>query len=237
MEGRAATFLGILVDGFPNFLMVMGPHAGLGNFPRAAEYNADWVPADPLRARAPPDPHEATPEARRLDRPRNATSEGLLFTEVDSWMTGINRNVEGKQVRRIMRYSGAIPRSASAAKQSPRGYRELALHLNATRQTKEHAMDVRMMMVFASYGWENCSDAARVGRGNPPRTARGRSRLRLPVVGRAPLQRLLVRARQPPADVVSDGRLSEYRPGHRRGHHPLARPAARRRAGGGARPC
>ncbi len=27
------TFLGILVDDFPNMLMVMGPHAGLGNFP------------------------------------------------------------------------------------------------------------------------------------------------------------------------------------------------------------
>jgi cation diffusion facilitator CzcD-associated flavoprotein CzcO len=37
------TFLGILVDGFPNMLMVMGPHAGLGNFPRAAEYSADWA--------------------------------------------------------------------------------------------------------------------------------------------------------------------------------------------------
>src|SRR6516164_3045970 len=37
------TFLGILVDGFPNMLMVMGPHAGLGNFPRAVEYTADWV--------------------------------------------------------------------------------------------------------------------------------------------------------------------------------------------------
>src|SRR5882762_4435924 len=37
------TFLGILVDGFPNLLMVMGPHAGLGNFPRAAEYSAGWV--------------------------------------------------------------------------------------------------------------------------------------------------------------------------------------------------
>lgn len=37
--------LGILVEGFPNMLMVMGPHAGLGNFPRAAEYSADWVTA------------------------------------------------------------------------------------------------------------------------------------------------------------------------------------------------
>ena len=37
------TYLGILVEGFPNLLMVMGPHAGLGNFPRAAEYSVDWV--------------------------------------------------------------------------------------------------------------------------------------------------------------------------------------------------
>src|SRR5437868_2137187 len=34
------TFLGILVDGFPTMLMVMGPHAGPGNFPRTAEYSA-----------------------------------------------------------------------------------------------------------------------------------------------------------------------------------------------------
>jgi hypothetical protein len=52
----------------------------------------------------------------------------LLFTEVDSWMTGINRNVEGKQTRRIMRYSGGHPAfrkrcDAVAAD----GYRELVL--------------------------------------------------------------------------------------------------------------
>jgi cation diffusion facilitator CzcD-associated flavoprotein CzcO len=35
------TLLGILVDGFPNFMMVMGPHAGFGNFPRAVEYTSD----------------------------------------------------------------------------------------------------------------------------------------------------------------------------------------------------
>ena len=32
-----------------------------------------------------------------------------MFTEVDSWMTGINCNVEGKEVRPIMRYSGGHP--------------------------------------------------------------------------------------------------------------------------------
>jgi len=124
------TFLGILVDGFPNLLMVMGPHAGLGNFPRAAEYSADWV-TDLIRF------------ARERDLTRiEATaagaaawtghvieaSEGLLFTEVDSWMTGINRNVEGKQVRRIMRYSGGHPKfRARCEAVAADGYRELAL--------------------------------------------------------------------------------------------------------------
>src|SRR5207248_9751838 len=38
-----------------------------------------------------------------------ATGEGLLMNEIDSWMTGVNRNVEGKQTRKIMRYSGGHP--------------------------------------------------------------------------------------------------------------------------------
>ena len=124
------TFLGILVDGFPNMLMVMGPHAGLGNFPRAAEYSADWVTALIRFAR---DRGVTRIEATAAGAAAwtdhvIAASEGLLFTEVDSWMTGINRNVEGKQVRRIMRYSGGHPKfrercEAAAAD----GYRELAL--------------------------------------------------------------------------------------------------------------
>ena len=37
------TFLGVMVDGFPNMLMLMGPHTALGNIPRSIEYNVDWV--------------------------------------------------------------------------------------------------------------------------------------------------------------------------------------------------
>jgi cation diffusion facilitator CzcD-associated flavoprotein CzcO len=124
------TFLGILVDGFPNFLMVMGPHAGLGNFPRAVEYTADWVTRLVRFA------HERG--LTRIEATAAAadawtdhvieTSEGLLFTEVDSWMTGINRNVEGKQVRRIMRYSGGHPKFRERCEAvAADGYRELAL--------------------------------------------------------------------------------------------------------------
>src|SRR6185312_16560338 len=37
------TFMGIMVDGFPNLFMVMGPHTALGNIPRSIEYNVEWV--------------------------------------------------------------------------------------------------------------------------------------------------------------------------------------------------
>ena len=124
------TFLGILVDGFPNMLMVMGPHAGLGNFPRAAEYSADWVTGliRFARDRGLTRIEATAAGAKAWTDHVIAASEGLLFTEVDSWMTGINRNVEGKQVRRIMRYSGGHPafRERCEAVVAD-GYRELAL--------------------------------------------------------------------------------------------------------------
>ena len=37
------TYLGVLVTGFPNMMMLMGPHTALGNIPRSIEYNVDWV--------------------------------------------------------------------------------------------------------------------------------------------------------------------------------------------------
>ena len=90
-------------------------------------------------------------------------------------------------------------------------------------------MDVGMMMVFASYGWENCSDD-RVW-DEEIRLARlaADSGLRLPVVGRASLQRLLVRARQHPPHDLPDGALSRHRCRHGGRHPALARSAARRR--------
>ena len=124
------TFLGILVDGFPNLLMVMGPHAGLGNFPRAAEYSADWVTRliRFARDRGLTRIEATAAGAKAWTDHVMAASEGLLFTEVDSWMTGINRNVEGKQVRRIMRYSGGHPAfRARCEAVAADGYRELAL--------------------------------------------------------------------------------------------------------------
>ena len=124
------TYLGVLVEGFPNMLMVMGPHAGLGNFTRTAEYSVEWVSGliqfaterGLTRVEA-----TAAGIAEWTDHVV-ALGEGQLMNEISSWMTGVNRNVEGKQKPRIMRYSGGHPAyrehcDAVAAD----GYRKLAL--------------------------------------------------------------------------------------------------------------
>jgi cation diffusion facilitator CzcD-associated flavoprotein CzcO len=124
------TYLGVMVNGFPNMMMLMGPHTALGNIPRSIEYNVEWV-TDLLRC------------ARRHDLTRLEATEagvttwtdhvkslgvGLLSNEVNSWMTGVNTNVEGKQVRIINRYSGSAPAyRARCDAVAANGYEELAL--------------------------------------------------------------------------------------------------------------
>jgi cation diffusion facilitator CzcD-associated flavoprotein CzcO len=105
------TFVGVMVDEFPNMFMIMGPHAALGNNPRSIEYNVDWI----SRLIG----HATDNSVRQAEAPAKAVAEwhsfvsekaeGLLSNEIDSWMTGINLNVEGKQTRTIVRYSGTAP--------------------------------------------------------------------------------------------------------------------------------
>jgi cation diffusion facilitator CzcD-associated flavoprotein CzcO len=124
------TYLGILVEGFPNMLMVMGPHAGLGNFPRTAEYSVEWVTGLVGFAHERGLTRVEATAAGVTEWTEHVLSlgEGLLMNEIDSWMTGVNRNVEGKQTRKIMRYSGGHPafREHCDAVVAD-GYRKLAL--------------------------------------------------------------------------------------------------------------
>jgi cation diffusion facilitator CzcD-associated flavoprotein CzcO len=124
------TFMGVMVEGFPNMLMLMGPHTALGNIPRSIEYNVEWVTRliRTMRDRGLTFA-DARPEAVRAwtDHVR-AVGAGLLSNEVESWMTGINSNVEGKQTRIIARYSGSAPEyRAWCDKVAEQGYRELTL--------------------------------------------------------------------------------------------------------------
>ena len=128
--GGPQTYLGVLVEGFPNMMMLMGPHTALGNIPRSIEYNVDWV-TGVLR-------HARDKDLTRVEATVAGVASwtdhvkslgvGLLSNEVNSWMTGINTNVEGKQTRIIARYSGSAPAyRARCDAVAANGYQELAM--------------------------------------------------------------------------------------------------------------
>ncbi len=125
-----ATFLGMMVAEFPNMFMCIGPHSALGNIPRSAEYNVLWV-TDLIRFLREHGYTYVVPRDEAIEEWTNfvlKTREGLLSNEVDSWMTGINQNVEGKQERIVARYSGSAPafrKKANAVAEG--GYSELVL--------------------------------------------------------------------------------------------------------------
>ena len=107
------TYLGLMSHGFPNMLTLVGPHNASTrcNIPRCIEQNVEWV-AELMRyaqekgiTRI-----ETTPEAEAdWSRHVEELAGGLLYTLVDSWMTGINRNVEGRTTRRVLQYQGGAP--------------------------------------------------------------------------------------------------------------------------------
>jgi len=125
-----STFLGIQINNFPNLFMILGPHALLGNNPRSIEFNVEWITdliqhmtaLDLTRA-------EATPEAvaswyqHVLEQ-----GEGLLANQIDSWMTGVNSNLDGRQQRIVARYSGTQSSYRKRANEvAESGYSELNL--------------------------------------------------------------------------------------------------------------
>lgn len=104
------TFLGMFVKGFPNMGMVMGPHQMFGNIPRSIEYAAEYLTEflgfclknGYTRV-------EATEESVEMwTKHVYQCAEGLLSNEVDSWMTGVNKNVKHKQKRIVARYNGPV---------------------------------------------------------------------------------------------------------------------------------
>ena len=105
------TYLGILVESFPNMLMAMGPHSGLGNYTRTAEYSIEWITGLIQYAGV----HGLTRFTATNQGVKEWTDyvlglgKDLLMNEIGSWMTGVNKNVKGKHAPRIMRYSGGHP--------------------------------------------------------------------------------------------------------------------------------
>ena len=118
----------MLAEGFPNMFMLLGPHTALGNIPRSIEFNVEWVAALLRHVQE----HglteaEARPEAVEAWMAHvMECSIGLLANEVDSWFTGVNKNVEGRQTRTIARYSGSAPAYRARCEEiAAGGYAEL----------------------------------------------------------------------------------------------------------------
>ena len=110
-RSKIVTFLGGQGPDFPNFFMIPGPQVLFANHTRLAEFNVEWVTALIKHV----DGKGLTRVEPRLDAAEDwsnhveESGKELLINEVDSWMSGVNSNVEGKQSRVFVRYDGIWP--------------------------------------------------------------------------------------------------------------------------------
>lgn len=112
--GGPRTYLGIQSAGFPNLFTLVGPHnaATFCNLPRCIEQNVEWVTAllRYMRARG-YRRAEASAEAEAAWTAHvHEVAARMLFTQIDSWMTGINSNVPRRRGRTVMVYAGGAPK-------------------------------------------------------------------------------------------------------------------------------
>ncbi|MEM7252288.1 MAG: NAD(P)/FAD-dependent oxidoreductase [Pseudomonadota bacterium] len=108
------TYLGVQTAGFPNLLMLTGPQSGSGftNFGRGVEEMVDWMTGLVEHVRDHPHPRIATTIQNEDDWGEHVKDmyELLLLSKVDSWFTGYNPNVEGRDRMRLVAYNGGAPR-------------------------------------------------------------------------------------------------------------------------------
>ncbi len=121
------TYLGMLAEDFPNMMMVLGPHTARGNIPQVVEHSVEWQTGVLQFMQA----HNYQRIETRPEHVAEWTetvvkaAEPLLSSKVDSWQTGVNRNVEGRNVRRVLGYNGnGIHFRQKAAEVAANGYQE-----------------------------------------------------------------------------------------------------------------
>ena len=107
------TYLGLQVVGFPNLFTLVGPHnAGtFCNIPRCIEQNVEWVTKLIRHMNENEfDSVAATEEAEHEWTEHVLDAAGkLLFSKTDSWFTGINPNLPGRDKRTVLLYAGGAP--------------------------------------------------------------------------------------------------------------------------------
>jgi cation diffusion facilitator CzcD-associated flavoprotein CzcO len=93
------TYLGMMVSGFPNMVMLGGPQTAAANFPRGSEIAIDWITPMLKYMR---DKGYTRFDAREVAQQAwfdavKASYNGLLLNKAQSWITGYNSNLEGHE--------------------------------------------------------------------------------------------------------------------------------------------
>jgi hypothetical protein len=112
-SGGIHSYLGLQVCGFPNLFTLVGPQNGTayGNIPRNSALATDWLVEllDDCRKQGLTS-IEATPEAEKeYTETCHMIANMGLFSGVDSWFTGINTNIPGRQRRDVLLWGGGAP--------------------------------------------------------------------------------------------------------------------------------
>ena len=112
-EAGPRTYLGLATAGFPNMFTLVGPHnaSTFCNMPRCIEQNVEWVStflqrlfrSDVTRVEVDIDAEDKWTEHVY------ESVERMLFSKVDSWFMGVNKNIEGRDTRTFMLYVGGFP--------------------------------------------------------------------------------------------------------------------------------
>jgi cation diffusion facilitator CzcD-associated flavoprotein CzcO len=127
-QSTPRTFLGIQIEGYPNLFMIMGPHTSRGNIPRNIEYNVEWV-TYLLRFMQERHLHSVEPSPEAVEQWTAYVmkmASYLLSSKIPSWQTGVNRNVPGRDVPRVVGFMGsAVKYRQWADEVAAGGYQEL----------------------------------------------------------------------------------------------------------------
>src|SRR6185503_15605691 len=99
------TYLGLQAAGFPNLFTLIGPHSAalFCNMTRCIEQNVDFVVAllSYMRARGKARAEAAVPAEAEWTAHVHETAARMLFTRVDSWMTGVHSAVKHARGRTV----------------------------------------------------------------------------------------------------------------------------------------
>lgn len=136
------TYLGVLVHGFPNFVMPTGPQSGSAstNFPRGIENGVNWV-TDLVQYVFENDiaRFDANPEAERRWTDHVAEMyQAVLMRKAKGWFTGYNSNIPGHEHGRLRYfvYNGGAPKFVRTLTEvAEKGYEGITLTPN-TREPR-----------------------------------------------------------------------------------------------------